>query len=63
VFYRALGKREYAGFLGFFAVSLTARGRAAGVLSVLFAADPLKQDVEQEVTSQNAKGEEYRKRH
>jgi hypothetical protein len=30
---------------------------------VLFAVDPLEQDVEQEVTAENAKREEHRKRH
>ena len=44
-------------------VAFLACGDVAGVLSVLFAVDPLEQDVEQEVTAENAKREEHRKRH
>jgi hypothetical protein len=38
-------------------------GRAAGVVSVLLAVDPLEQDMEQKVTARNAKRQEDRKRH
>ena len=38
-------------------------GVAAGVVSVLLAVDPLEQDIEQEVTAENAKREEHGKRH
>ena len=40
-----------------------AGGDAAGVLSVLFAVDPLEEGVEQEVTAKNGEREKHRKRH
>jgi len=61
-----LWKQEYAMRIGLFngvGVAFLACGDVAGVLSVLFAVDPLEQDVEQEVTAENAKREEHRKRH
>ena len=45
------------------AAFFAAGGDAAGMLPVFFTVEPLEQDVEQEVTSENAKREEYGKRH
>jgi len=62
-----LRKREYARLSDFLvgegAAFLAAGGHAAGVFSVLFAVYPLKQNIEQEVTSEDAKRQKYRKRH
>jgi len=67
VVHGAFRKRKYARHFGLLAgegaALFTACGWAAGMVSVLFAVDPLEQDVEQEVTSENAKREEYGKRH
>jgi hypothetical protein len=64
---RVLRKRECARLAGFFggegAASLAACGGAACVFSVLFAVDPLKQDVEQKVTAKNTKRQKHCKRH
>jgi len=64
---RAFRKRENASFSYLFAgeaaAPLTACGYAAGVISVLLAVCPLKQDIEQEVTSKNAKCQKHRQRH
>jgi hypothetical protein len=57
-----LRKREYARLADFFGGEGGA-SRAAGVFSVLFAVYPLEQDIEQEVTSEDAKRQKYRKRH
>ncbi len=43
------------GLFGRKGAAFLAGGDAAGVVSVLFAVDPLEQDVEQEVTAKNAK--------
>jgi hypothetical protein len=63
----ALRKREYANLVDFIggesAAFFPACGRAAGVFSVLLAVCPLKQDVEQKVTSKNAKRQKHCKRH
>jgi hypothetical protein len=63
----ALRKGEDAwpsGFLGGEgAASLAAFGRAAGVFSVLLTVYPLKQDIQQEVRSKNAKRQKHRERH
>jgi hypothetical protein len=62
----ALKKRDYARLWGFFGegvVVLAARGRTAGVVPVLFAIDPLEQDIKQEVTSKNANRQKYGNRH
>jgi hypothetical protein len=59
-------KGDYAGLCGFFGESaafLAAGGRAAAMVSVLLAVDPLEQDVEQEVTAKNANRQKYGKRH
>jgi hypothetical protein len=65
--YGALRKRENAWLSGFLggegAASLAACGRAAGVISVLLAVYPLKQGIEKEVTSKNAKRQKHRERH
>ena len=45
------------------AALLAARGDAAGVIFVLFAVDPLEEDIEQEVTAENAECEEHSERH
>jgi len=62
-----LGKQEYARLLGLLAGEGEAfpgtGGDAAGMIFVFFAVDPLKEDVEQEVTAENAKREEHSKRH
>jgi hypothetical protein len=67
VLHGVLRKREYAGFFDTFggdgAALVAARGHAAGVIFVLFAVDPLKQDVEQEVTAKNANRQKDRERH
>src|SRR6266478_4864744 len=58
VVHGALRERENARLIGLLAgdgTAFLAGGDAAGVLSVLFAVDPLEEDVEQEVTSENAK--------
>lgn len=63
---RALRKREYARVAGLFggeSAAFLAGGDAAGVLSVLFAVDPLEQDAEEEVTAKNAECEKHRERH
>jgi 16S rRNA G966 N2-methylase RsmD len=63
----ALRERENARLADFFggegAASLAACSRAAGVISVLLTVYPLKQGIEQEVTSKNAKRQKHRKRH
>jgi hypothetical protein len=60
---RARRKRENARLFDFFLGGGTAFfpacGHSAGMLSVLFAVDPLKQDVEQKVTAKNAKRQEH----
>jgi hypothetical protein len=62
-----LRKREYARLSDFLvgegAVFLAAGGHAAGVFSVLFAVYPLEQDIEQEVTSEDAKRQKHCKGH
>jgi hypothetical protein len=67
VLHDALRKREYVGFFDTFAgeglALLTAGGYATGVFSVLFAVDPLEEDVEQEVTAKNAKPQKNCNRH
>jgi hypothetical protein len=45
------------------AAFFAAGGRAAGVVSVLLAVDPLEQDIKQKVTAKNAKRQEDCKRH
>ena len=45
------------------AAFFAASGRAAGVVSVLHAVDPLEQDIEQKVTARNTKRQEDCKRH
>jgi hypothetical protein len=64
---RALGKREYARLAVLFggegAASLATCGRAAGLISVLLTVYPLKQGIEKEVTSKNAKRQKHRERH
>ena len=51
------------GLFGGNGAAFLAGGDAAGVLSVLFAVDPLEEDVEQEITAENAEREEHGKRH
>jgi hypothetical protein len=67
VMHGALRKGENAWLSGFFggegAASLAACGRAAGVISVPLAVYPLEQDIEQKVTSKNAKRQKHRERH
>jgi hypothetical protein len=67
VLHGALAKREYAGFLDTFAgegsAVLTVCGYATDVFSVLFAVDPLKEHVEQEVAAKNAKRQKHGNRH
>ena len=62
-----LRKRDHPGpynlFGGGRAVFLAAFGDAAGVLSVLFAEDPLVEHVEQEIKAENAKRQKDHKRH
>jgi hypothetical protein len=62
-----LRKREYARLSDFLAgegaAFLAAGGYAAGVFSVLLTVYPLEQDVEQTVTSEDAKRQKYCKRH
>src|SRR5260370_25980689 len=55
--------RPFDLFAGESAAFFAARGRSAGVISVLFAVDPLGQDIEQENTTQKAKREKNRTRH
>jgi hypothetical protein len=59
VLHGAFGKREYVGLFDTFAgegLAFLAPGDdTTSVVSVLFTVDPLKQDVEQEVTAKNAK--------
>ena len=63
VLHGAFGKWEHAGLFNRFAgeglAFLTTGGYATGVFSVLFAVDPLKEDVEQEVTAKNAKRQKH----
>jgi hypothetical protein len=63
----ALGKREYTRlfdlFVGEGRAFLAAGGHAAGVFSVLLTVYPLEHDVEQTVTSEDAKRQKYCKRH
>ena len=65
--HRVLRKREYARLADLFGgegrAFLAAGGHAAGVFSVLLTAYPLEQDVEQTVTSEDAKRQKYCKRH
>ncbi len=65
--HRVLRKREYARLADFFGgkggAFLAAGGHTAGVFSVLFAVYPLKQNIEQEVTSEDAKRQKHTKRH
>ena len=62
-----LGKRECARLSGLFAgegaALLAASGDAAVVIFVFFAVDPLEEDIEQEVTAENAECEEHSERH
>ena len=64
---RALRKREYARLADIFGgegtASLAACGRAARVFSVLLTVYPLEQEIEQKVTSNDAKRQKHRKRH
>jgi hypothetical protein len=59
---RVLRKRDYDGLFDFFAgegvAFLGAGGDTAGMISVLLTVDPLKQDIEQEVTAKDAKRQE-----
>jgi hypothetical protein len=67
VLHRVLRKREYARLADFFGgegrAFLAAGGHSAGVFSVLLTVYPLEQDVEQTVTSEDAKRQKYCKRH
>jgi len=62
-----LAKRENARLIGLIggkgATSLASCGDTTSVVSVLFTVDPLKQDIEQEVTAKNANRQKYGKRH
>jgi hypothetical protein len=67
VLHGAFGKREYVGLFDTFAgeglAFLASGGDTTSVVSVLFTVDPLKQDVEQEVTAKNTERQKHRKRH
>lgn len=67
VIYRSVRERLWrtvSGFqIGEDGTFLAAGGQPAGTLSVLLTVDPLKQDIQQEVTSKNAKPHEHCKRH
>jgi hypothetical protein len=58
VLHGALMKRQYPGsfvvIAGEGAAFLGAGGRAAGMVSVLFAVDPLEEDIEKEVATKDA---------
>ena len=62
----AFRERDDARVIGWFgrkSEAFRAGGEAAGVLSVLFAVDPLEEAVEQEITAKNTKREKHRERH
>jgi len=65
--HRVLRKREYARLADFFGgegrAFLAAGGHSAGVFSVLFTVYPLEQDIEQKVTSEDAKRQKHSKGH
>ena len=67
VLHGALGKRHDPGSIGPLAregaAFLGAGGYAMGVFAVLFAVDPLEQDIQQEVASEDAKRQKNRNRH
>jgi hypothetical protein len=62
-----LRKRKYDRLADFFGgegrAFLAAGGHSASVFSVLFTVYPLEQDVEQKVTSKDAKRQKHSKRH
>ncbi len=60
---KAENARLFDLFAGDGAAFFAAGDDTAGAVSVLFAVDPLKQDIQQKVTAKNAKRQKHGKRH